>query len=296
LKVSSMTGFARTEGQNETSSWNWEIKSVNAKGLDVRCRLAIGFDAVEATVRERVAAIFRRGNVFVNLTSSRIQTANSFQINQQALNGMIALVPEVEGKFGSLAPPTVTDLLNLRGVLEPVEDHLSDDEKTALNEDVLEDFNRAITLLAEMRADEGARLAKVLNEQLDTIDRLCRDAAKLAAAQPDALKKRLHEQLIEILDSVPTLSEERLAQEVALLVTKADIREELDRLKSHEEASRALLMSGGAVGRKLDFLCQELNREANTLCSKSSDVELTRVGLDLKAVIEQFREQIQNIE
>lgn len=296
MKVSSMTGFARTEGQNETSSWNWEIKSVNAKGLDVRCRLAIGFDAVEATVRERVAAIFRRGNVFVNLTSSRIQTANSFQINQQALNGMIALVPEVEGKFGSLAPPTVTDLLNLRGVLEPVEDHLSDDEKTALNEDVLEDFNRAITLLAEMRADEGARLAKVLNEQLDTIDRLCRDAAKLAAAQPDALKKRLHEQLIEILDSVPTLSEERLAQEVALLVTKADIREELDRLKSHEEASRALLMSGGAVGRKLDFLCQELNREANTLCSKSSDVELTRVGLDLKAVIEQFREQIQNIE
>jgi len=291
-----MTGFARTEGQNDICSWSWEIKSVNAKGLDVRCRLGSNFDNLEPVVRERVAKLFRRGNLMINLTSSKNQNANAYQVNTQAVDGIIALLPELENRFGNLAAPSVADLLSLRGVLEPVEDSISEEDKKALDEAVLESIDRTLSALVQMREEEGARLHLVLTKQLDALIRLTTEAGELAALQPDAIRDRLHEQLNEILETVPALSEDRLAQEVAILVTKSDIREELDRLKSHEGAARELLSRGGAVGRKLDFLCQELNREANTLCSKSSDMELTRVGLDLKAVIEQFREQIQNIE
>lgn len=291
-----MTGFARTEGQNDTCSWSWEIKSVNAKGLDVRCRLGSNFDNLEPVVRERAAKLFRRGNLTINLTSSKNQKATAYQINTQAVEGITTLLPELESRFGNLTAPSVADLLALRGVLEPVEDNISEEDKKALDEAVLESMDQTLAALVQMRQEEGARLRSVLIEQLDTLTRLTTEAGELAALQPDAIRDRLHEQLTEILDAIPALSEERLAQEVAILVSKSDIREELDRLKSHEGAVRELLSGGGAVGRKLDFLCQELNREANTLCSKSSDVELTRVGLDLKAVIEQFREQIQNIE
>jgi len=291
-----MTGFARTEGQNDTCSWSWEIKSVNAKGLDVRCRLGSNFDNLEPVVRERAAKLFRRGNLTINLTSSKNQNTTAYQINTQAVEGITALLPELESRFGNLTAPSVADLLALRGVLEPVEDNISEEDKKALDEAVLESMDQTLAALVQMRQEEGARLRSVLIEQLDTLTRLTTEAGELAALQPDAIRDRLHEQLTEILDAIPALSEERLAQEVAILISKSDIREELDRLKSHEGAVRELLSGGGAVGRKLDFLCQELNREANTLCSKSSDVELTRVGLDLKAVIEQFREQIQNIE
>ena len=296
MTLSSMTGFARTEGQNDTCSWSWEIKSVNAKGLDVRCRLGSNFDNLEPVVRERAAKLFRRGNLTINLTSSKNQKATAYQINTQAVEGITTLLPELESRFGNLTAPSVADLLALRGVLEPVEDNISEEDKKALDEAVLESMDQTLAALVQMRQEEGARLRSVLIEQLDTLTRLTTEAGELAALQPDAIRDRLHEQLTEILDAIPALSEERLAQEVAILVSKSDIREELDRLKSHEGAVRELLSGGGAVGRKLDFLCQELNREANTLCSKSSDVELTRVGLDLKAVIEQFREQIQNIE
>lgn len=291
-----MTGFARTEGQNDICSWSWEIKSVNAKGLDLRCRLGSNFDNLEPVVRERAAKLFRRGNLTINLTSSKNQNANAYQINTQVVDGIIALLPELENRFGNLTAPSVADLLALRGVLEPVEDSISEEDKKALDEAVLESIDQTLSALVQMREEEGTRLRSVLTEQLDTLTRLTTEAGELAALQPDAIRNRMHEQLTEILEAVPALSEERLAQEVAILVIKSDIREELDRLKSHEGAARELLSGGGAVGRKLDFLCQELNREANTLCSKSSDVELTRVGLDLKAVIEQFREQIQNIE
>ncbi len=296
LTLSSMTGFARTEGQNDFCSWGWEIKSVNAKGLDVRCRLPNGFDHLESLVRGRAARCFRRGNITVNLTVSKNQTASLFQVNQQVLDGIVALVPALESKFGNLPPPNVADLLNMRGVLEPVEDSLGEDDKKALDAAVLDDLDQTLFALKQMRDDEGARLQSVLTEQLAMITRLQGEAGALAAVQPDALRQRLKEQVAEILDAAPALPEERLVQEVAVLMTKADIREELDRLKSHEDAARDLLASDGGVGRKLDFLCQEFNREANTLCSKSSDVELTRIGLDLKAVIEQFREQVQNIE
>jgi len=296
LALSSMTGFARIEGQNDICSWSWEIKSVNAKGLDVRCRLPGGFDHLEPVVRERAAKIFRRGNLTINLTSSKTLSATVFQINQQTLDGIVALMPDLESRFGKLPAPNIADLLGMRGVLEPVEDSISEGDQQALDAAVLADLDQTLSALKKMRDEEGARLHTVLAEQLDTISRLQDEAGRLAALQPAALRDRLNEQLTEILDSVPALPEDRLAQEVALLVAKADVREELDRLTSHKESARDLLSGGGSVGRKLDFLCQEFNREANTLCSKSSDVELTRIGLDLKAVIEQFREQIQNIE
>jgi uncharacterized protein (TIGR00255 family) len=296
LTLSSMTGFARTEGQNDICSWSWELKSVNAKGLDIRCRLPNSFDGLEPIVRERAAKIFRRGNLSINLMSSKNQSASAFQINRQALEDIVKLIPDVEAGFGQLRPPSIAELLNLRGVMEPVEDSISEDAKKALDEAVLEDLDQTLSQLAVMRDQEGSRLGAVLAEQLGTIGNLKGEADNLAALQPEALRSRMQAQLAEVLETVPALTEERLAQEVAVLITKSDIREELDRLAAHVEAAGELMSSDAAVGRKLDFLCQELNREANTLCSKSSDVELTRVGLNLKAVIEQFREQVQNIE
>lgn len=296
MSLSSMTGFARSEGQNDLYSWTWEIKSVNSKGLDIRCRLPGGFDGLEPIVREQGAAKFRRGNISVNLNLTRVQNAGGLQVNQQVIDDIAAVIPVIEASFGKLQEPNIASILALRGVLEPVDDQLSDDDKKILEAAVLRDLEQGFGALFSMRAGEGARLLNVLDLQLGTIDDLTAEATRLAATQPDAIRGRLKDQLAEVLQSVPALSEERLAQEVALLITKADIREELDRLRSHVQAARELFDVGGAVGRKLDFLCQELNREANTLCSKSSDVELTRIGLDLKAMIEQFREQIQNIE
>ncbi len=296
MTLSSMTGFARTEGQNSNCSWSWELKSVNAKGLDVRCRMGSGFDNLESVVRDRAAKNFKRGSFFINLTTSNTRNSGASQINHQALDDIVALVPEIEKKIGKLGVPNIAEILALRGVLEAVDDDLSDDDKKILDHELLVDLDRAFTQLLQMRDDEGERLQNILSAQLDAINGLIKRAGHLAALQPDSIRGRLREQVNEVLESVPQLSEDRLAQEVAILITKADIKEELDRLQSHEQAARQLLTAGGPVGRKLDFLCQELNREANTLCSKSSDVELTSVGLDMKAVIEQFREQIQNIE
>nr|MBC8338629.1 YicC family protein [Alphaproteobacteria bacterium] len=214
----------------------------------------------------------------------------------QVLEQMLAALPDIRKMAPDAGPPSIDGLLSLRGVIEPVEEELSDEERTALEADILDSFETAVTALADMRDEEGVRLAETLNGQLDAIAGLSGEAEKLAALQPDVIRERLKAQIEALLEDVPALPEERLAQEAALLMTKADIREELDRLKAHEQAARDLMNGGDAVGRKLDFLCQEFNREANTLCSKSQDVDLTRIGLDLKSTIEQFREQVQNIE
>jgi uncharacterized protein (TIGR00255 family) len=209
---------------------------------------------------------------------------------------MLATLPEIIKRVPDVGPPSADGLLALKGVIEPVEDDFGDEDREALDGDILADLDSALESLAAMRGDEGSKLSSLLNQRFDDIDRLCGKAEKLAETQPQAIHEKLKAQVQALLDDMPALSEERLAQETVLLVSKADLREELDRLKAHLEAARGLMTADGGVGRKLDFLCQEFNREANTLCSKSQDIELTRIGLDLKATIEQFREQVQNIE
>jgi uncharacterized protein (TIGR00255 family) len=288
-----MTGFARTQGEAPGIAWVWEVKSVNGRALDLRLRLAPGFDALEPKLRAAVAQRFRRGNISANLSVARI-AAPVLRINRAALGQLVALINELTGEVEA-APPRLDGLLALRGVVESVED----EDEAVLEERcraVLAGWTQALDRLAEARAEEGARIAALLRHQLDETATLAAAAEARAVAQPAALRERLRTVLAGLADLAPSVSEERVAQEVALLVARSDIREELERLCAHLDQAGELLDQGEAVGRRLDFLCQELNREANTLCSKSADIELTRTGLALKAVIEQFREQVQNIE
>ncbi len=289
-----MTGFARQEGGDETFRWVWEIKSVNGKSLDVRCRLPGGYEALEPKVRA-AGGRFARGNLQVNLSLNGAERPTAFRVNEELLDQLLSLAGTLKDRKEA-APPRLDGLLGVRGVIETVDEE--EDEATIAERQaaLLADFEQAVAALAEMRSVEGARLRDMIAGHLDTIAELVTRAGSLAAAQPDALRERLRKQVEELLQASPALPEERLAQEAAVLATKADVREELDRLGSHIEAARELIAGGGAVGRRLDFLCQEFNREANTLCAKSPDVELTRLGLELKTVVDQLREQVQNIE
>ena len=293
--LASMTGFARHDGGDERMTWTWELKSVNGRNLDMRFRLPSGYETLEPRARAAVARSCRRGNVQIALAVHRGETATMLQVNRAFLDQLIPLSKELQERLGA-TPPRADALLSVRGVVEAVEPEDSPEETAQRLEHMAADFELAVAALVGMRRGEGARLGDVARGQLDAIATLVEQAADSAAAQPEALRERLRQQVAELLEATPSLPEERLAQEAALLITKADVREELDRLKAHIDAARDLLTAGGAVGRKLDFLCQEFNREVNTLCSKSSDVGLTRIGLDLKSVVEQLREQIQNIE
>lgn len=296
MALQSMTGFAREHGFDEHCSWTWEVKSVNGKGRDVRCRVPQGLEELEIPVRDRVAKQFQRGNFNVQLSLTWTGALGGYRINRDMLEQVIALVPELQAKVPDATPPSIDGLLNLRGVIEPADATVPEDKREALDAALLAGLDGALQKLAEMRAEEGARLKTVLEAQLDDIDRLRAAAEALAATQPDALRQRLADQISALLGDARTLDAGRLEQEAALLMTKADIREELDRLAVHVAAARGHLAAGDGVGRKLDFLCQEFNRESNTLCSKSWDKDLTAIGLDLKAVVDQVREQVQNIE
>ncbi len=291
-----MTGFARADGTTQTCAWAWEAKSVNGKGLDVRLRLPRGFDALDAIVRDRVTKRFKRGNVALNLEINWTRPLAVMRVNDEVLDQVLAAADKVQAARPDARPPSVDGILALRGVLEQVDDEASADERASLEAELLDGLEQALEQLAEGRDGEGQRLGGVLHDQLADIETLSERAGELAALAPDAIRKRLAEQVASLTEDIAALDPERLAQEAALIMTKADIREELDRLVAHIEAARELLGDTEPVGRRLDFLCQEFNREANTLCSKSSDTELTRIGLELKAVIEQFREQVQNIE
>ncbi|MEO3433538.1 YicC/YloC family endoribonuclease [Inquilinus sp. CAU 1745] len=289
--LSSMTGFARVEGGEGALSWVWEARSVNGKALDLRCRLASGHERLEPVARAELARRFKRGNVTVSLTVARVAGASAYAINRPFLEEVLAVARSADPE----TPPRIDALLAVRGVVEPVTgDGEADAEASA--GPIERDLRILLDRLAEARAEEGRRLASALGGHMEKIESLVAEAAATAAVQPEALKERLRTQVTALLDASPALSEERLAQEAALLILKADVREELDRLTAHIAQARQLLGSGEPSGRRLDFLCQEFNREANTLCSKSSDVALTRIGLDLKATIDQFREQVQNIE
>jgi uncharacterized protein (TIGR00255 family) len=291
--VFSMTGFSRTEGEADGISWAWELKSVNSRSLDLRLRLPPGFDGLEPALRVSLARLCRRGNVSANLSVNRT-VPPTIRINREILAQVIALARDVAAQIEA-APPRLDGLIGLRGIVETVEDE-AEPVVEARRAAVMDGWEQALRRLVAARAEEGARLSAVLSAQRAELMALIEAAAGCAAAQGPAIRARLEALLAELAGLASTMPEERVAQELAMLVTRADVREELDRLRAHIAQAGELLENGGVVGRQLDFLCQELNREANTLCSKSADIELTRIGLALKAAIEQFREQVQNLE
>jgi uncharacterized protein (TIGR00255 family) len=288
-----MTGFARAEGEADGISWIWEVKSVNGRALELRLRLPAGFEPIEPQLRAALAQRCRRGNISANLAVTRL-VPPAIRINRAMLAQIVALLRELSGEIDA-APPRLDGLVGMRGVIETVEDD-PDDIVEARRAAVLAGWSVALDRLATARSEEGARLAAILADQRGALASLVEAASGCAAAQPAAIRARLEALLAELSGLAPAMPEERVAQELAMLVSRADVREELDRLRAHLAQVGDLFERGEAIGRQLDFLCQELNREANTLCSKSADIELTRIGLSLKAAIEQFREQVQNLE
>ncbi|WP_167730438.1 YicC/YloC family endoribonuclease [Terasakiella sp. SH-1] len=296
MSISSMTGFARSSASAGNYNWTWEIRSVNGKGLDMRVRIPSGFDALDLPARNAISKMFKRGNISLSLNVSHNQEQAGYRVNHDLLKQLIEVMKTVEADVPGANAPSVDGLMGLRGVIEPVEEAESEEEKENAHAQMLASLQEALTDMASNRSAEGQRMEAVLKGHVDEIQDLCQKAEACAAVQPEAIKERLLRQLKAVMADLPELDHERISQEAAIIMTKADIREELDRLKAHIEGARDLLKAGSPCGRKLDFLCQEFNREANTLCSKSQDVDLTRIGLNLKAVIEQFREQVQNIE
>jgi uncharacterized protein (TIGR00255 family) len=295
MTIVSMTGFAEAHGSRDGTRWRWEVKSVNGRGLDLRLRTPQGFDGIEPPARTLAGERFKRGSFQAALTFESGETGKGLRVDPAALAAAVRIAREVAAETG-LAPARIDGLLALKGVIVQEEAVEPDERERAMRDAaILETLATAFDALARARAGEGNKILNVLKNQIDEIETLTNAAAMLAASQPAALRQKLAAQIKEVLIGT-AINEDRLTQEVALLALKADVREELDRLASHVHEARRLMASGEAVGRKLDFLAQEFNREANTLCSKSSDVELTRTGLALKAVIDQFREQAQNVE
>jgi uncharacterized protein (TIGR00255 family) len=294
-----MTGYARTQGSDEQRRWVWEARSVNGRNLEIRCRVPQGYDRLENPARTAVGSRLKRGNVSLTLTIASDRQGKPLRINRALLAELGALVEEVRKDTGAAAP-TADGLLRVRGVIEEEDEAVESEEAlVVLDKALTGTLDEVLKALAAARAAEGRALAGVIERHIDEIEALCSRAADRAAAQIGTLKTRFDSQLAELLERAPALSEERFAQEAALLVGKADVREELDRLAAHIAQARTLLADArpdNPVGRKFDFLCQEFNREANTLCSKSADIELTRIGIDLKGAIERLREQVQNVE
>jgi uncharacterized protein (TIGR00255 family) len=294
--LSSMTGFGRVDAGEDGSRWTWELRSVNGKGLDVRLRLPSGLEVMEAHCRETVAGGLSRGNVTVGLSFQRAQSEAVPQINEAALNAFLAALETVHRRVPNAAPVALEGILAQRGIIEWKEPEEDPAERERLVGALKASFGEALAALVDMRQSEGTAIEAVLRGQLAEIARLTQAAETAPSRHPEAIRARLAAQVEALLGTSAPLDAERLHQEAVLLATKADIREELDRLQAHVEAALALLDGGGAVGRRLDFLAQEFNREANTLCSKSNGTELTAIGLELKTVIDQMREQIQNLE
>jgi len=295
MALSSMTGFARADGAHGSYRWTWEVKSVNAKGLEIRLRLPPGWDAVEVAARARASQALTRGTVYATLNANREGVPPVVRVNEPVLAAVLAAMGDVAGRIEA-APASLDGVLGLKGVIEVVDQEESEDERRAAEAAFVAGFGKALAGLAETRRQEGATLGAVLIQRLDEIAALTARAEAVPGRKPDAIRARLKEQVATLLEASDRFDADRLHQEAILIAAKVDVREELDRLTAHVAQARRLLEQDGAVGRRLDFLAQELNREANTLCSKSNDVELTNIGLELKSVVEQFREQVQNLE
>lgn len=311
MALASMTGFARAQGESEASGetgadtrtvggaavrWAWEVRSVNGRGLDLRTRLPQGMDALDGPARARIQKILARGSVTASLTLGTMTGPGALKVNEAALADVIAMTERLQRDAGA-APPRADGILAVRGVVEAADPA---GEPAAIvtrhGAAMLETLDRALAALDCMRREEGARIEAVLADALGEIEAIHGRIAARADIQAEAVMARFRQRLNEFRGQAPEIAEERIFQEAALLATKADIREELDRLGAHTASAWAMLAEDAPVGRRLDFLCQEFNREANTICSKSADLALTQSGLDLKAKIEQFREQVQNIE
>lgn len=296
MTVKSMTGFARVDGADSSANWYWELRSVNGRGLDVRMRLPPGAERVEIPARQLVAERLTRGNISVHLNQRRTSGNSFITVNEEALSQILELSRTLRDRIGAPAP-TVEGVLALRGVLETVEAEESDEVAAARGAAQVDDLARGLEALVGAREDEGRRLGEIIGELLERIAEIVEAVATSPARSPEAIAVRLGELVSRLLDEkAGNFDEARLHQEAVLLATKADIEEEVQRLRVHVSATHDLLGDGGAIGRRLDFLTQEFNREANTLCSKSNDSGVTQLGLELKSVIEQMREQVQNIE
>jgi uncharacterized protein (TIGR00255 family) len=290
--IASMTGFARAAGTTGAVQWLWEIRTVNGRGLDIRVRVPNGFEAAGEAARAALSKALARGQCQLGLTLTRPETAARVRIDEALLADLAASVARVPRPAG-IAPATLDGLLSVRGVVEVEAEAPADPE--ALNRDLAAGAERLVSDLTAARRAEGATLKAIVENQLAEIARLTQAAEDCPARRPEAVRARLAATVATLTDGTG-LDPERLHQEAVLLAAKADVREELDRLRAHVDAAGALLAAGGAIGRRLDFLAQELGREANTLCAKANDIALSRIGLDLKAVVEQFREQVQNVE
>jgi uncharacterized protein (TIGR00255 family) len=295
MALSSMTGFARSHGVCGPYSWAWEIKSVNGKGLDLRLRMPPGWDAVDGPARARLSETIARGSVQAGLTIERSGSAPTVRINTEILDAVLAALKQLRSRVDA-TPPTLDGLLALKGVMEVSETEESEEERRSAEAAVIKGFGDAVGALGDMRRQEGAVLGSLLSTRLSEIAALAERADNSPGRQAEAVRARLAEQIATLLEQSERFDPGRLHQEAILIATKADVREELDRLAAHVTQARNLIGQGGPVGRRLDFLAQEFNREANTLCAKANDVELTNIGLELKAAVEQFREQVQNVE
>lgn len=296
MPLNSMTGFARADGVHDGLRWSWELKCVNGRNLDIRCRLPLGLDALEQKLRERIGARVRRGSLQIGLHLARGSAETELRLNERALAEVAAALDVARKLVPGADPPRLDGLLAIRGVLEPAEALEDESTRAAREAALLASFDEALGALMEARRGEGEKLKGLIAAHISRIEELAGAAAACAAAQPDAMRVRLRDQVAELLQASNALSDERLEQEAALLIAKADVREEIDRLRAHVSAARALLDEREPVGRRLDFLTQEFHRESNTLCAKSPDLQLSRIGLDLKAAVDQLREQVQNVE
>ncbi|MGX5665787.1 YicC/YloC family endoribonuclease [Rhizobium daejeonense] len=296
MALQSMTGFARAEGTSGRYRWAWELRSVNGKGLDIRMRLPQGMESFEPEVRRLLGQHLTRGNIQVGLNVSVSENRVEAVLNRDALDAVLRLRDELGTDLVDPAPLRLDALMAIRGLVDFRE---TQDDKAALaarDADILAGLEQAARALCDMRKTEGDALCRLLSDHVSSIQDLVQKVEADPSRQPEEIARKLEAQLAALLDSSPSLDRDRLHAEAALLATKADLREEIDRLKAHVTAARDLLSMGGPIGRKLDFLAQEFNRESNTICSKSNAVAVTTAGIELKVVIDQFREQVQNLE
>ena len=295
MAINSMTGFARSDGATETVHWHWELRCVNGKSLDIRCRLPFGYEALEPAVRKLVASKVSRGSCQISLSIKTQTSAGELTINEDALAFAVKAAQKLVKEQGVDAP-SADGLLGLKGIVELVTPEEDGSNIKARNAAVMDSLDQALQDLITMRAQEGVHLYAILSKQVDSVDKLTASVREQSADMGDLMQKKVQRQVEQILSAQQSLDEDRLFQEAVIMASKADITEELDRLDAHVAAARQHLKASGPIGRKLEFLIQEFNREANTLCSKSPTTDITTCGLEMKTLIDQMREQVMNIE